>query len=139
MKDGKLYYLWLYLPDKIKLPPYSRTKKRREEIYNKVIDSLQAGEAKLYQAGLDNPDEKVQKSNEEVSKLHLFTSVVLKYYTTMKIDFSLPDNSLIDLFARLMKGSEDVIIIGDNTRMLIDTDKYRRVTLEGRKKWLTAD
>lgn len=136
MKEGKLYYLWLYLPNKGKLPPYSRNRKRREEIYDKVLDCIQAGEAKLYQAGLDRPNEKVKKSNAEVGKLHLFTSVVLRYYSTMKIDFSLLDQSLIDSFVRLIKGSEDVLIIGDNTRMQVDTEKYRQVTFEGRKKWL---
>lgn len=136
MEEGKLYYLWLYLPDKVKLPPYDRTKERRDEIYDLILESLQAGEAKLYKAGLDSPNEDVRKSHEEVRELHRFTSVVLKYFSTKEIDFRLDDEALIQLFIRLFNAAEEVMIIGDNTRMLLDTEKYRLVTLEGRKTWL---
>lgn len=136
MKKGKLYYLWLYLPDSIKLPKYSRTKKRRREICETILESLQTGEAKLYQAGLDKPNDKVTKVNDEVKGQGFFTSVILKYYTNMKIDLTATDEALINCFMNLFRQSEEVIIIGDNTRMLIDTDKYRMLTLEGRKEWL---
>ena len=136
MEDGKLYYLWLYLPDKVKLPPYDRTKERRDEIYDMILGSLHAGEAKLYQAGLDSPDENVIKSHDEVQEENRFTSVILKYYSTREIDFGLNDEALVQLFIKLFDHSEEVIIIGDNTRMLPDADEYRLVTLEGRKTWL---
>jgi hypothetical protein len=136
MEQGELYYLWLYLPDKVKLPPYDRTKERREEIYDLVLTSLQAGEAKLYKAGLHSPNENVTKTHEEVQELNRFTSVVLKYYSREEIDFGLTDEALIQLFIRLFKAAEEVILIGDNTRMGLETDKYRLVTLEGRETWL---
>lgn len=131
MANSKLYYLWLSLPDKIKLPPYMRTKKRREEICTMILKSLESGEVKLITAGEDAPDETVQKLKEKSS----FTSVILKYNTSKKIDFTLSNEALINFFLKLFKGSEEVMIIGDNTRLQIDTDRYRQVTLEGRKKW----
>jgi len=136
MEKGHLYYLWLYLPDTVKLPPYDRSRERREEIYDLILDSLKAGGARLYKAGLDSPNEDVRKSHEEVRELHRFTSVVLKYFSTHEIDFRLEDEALVRLFTRLYEDAEEVIIIGDNTRMCLDTEKYRLITLEGRKTWL---
>jgi hypothetical protein len=136
MTHGRLYYLSLYLPNKVKLPFYARSKKWREKICDLILSSIESGEAKLYQAGLDRPDEKVQKSNEEIADLHLFTNVVLKYHSTKKIDLSIDDQALVRSFVNLFRSSEGVMITGDNTRMLVDTDKYRQVILEGRKSWL---
>lgn len=132
MTNSKLYYLWLSLPDKIKLPPYSRTKSRREEICSMILKSLESGEAKFIKAGENRPNETMQKVKE---KTNLFTNVILKYHTSDKIDFSISNEALIHFFLKLFKGSEELIIIGDNTRLQIDTDKYRQVTIEGRKKW----
>lgn len=113
-----------------------RTKKRREQICNLILGSVAAGEAKLFQAGLDKPNENIQKYNSHVRRLNLFTSVVLKYHTSKTIDFTLEDKTLIHFFARLFKESDGVMITGDNTRTSIDVEKYRQVILEGRKEWL---
>jgi hypothetical protein len=134
MAHGRLYYLSLYLPDKVKLPFYSRTKKRRKEICDMIMASVASGEAKLYRAGLDSPEEDIRKSN-DIAGLRLFTNVILKYYSSEKIDLSMREDALIRFFTKSFRGSEQVMITGDNTRMLIDTDKYRQVSLEGRKNW----
>ena len=115
-----------------------RTKKRREQICNLVLGSVAAGEAKLFQAGLDKPNENVRKCNNDIRKLNLFTNVVLKYHTSKTIDFTLEDKTLIRFFLRLFKESDGVMITGDNTRTLIDVGKYRQIILEGRKEWLPS-
>lgn len=135
MAHGRLYYVWLYLPDKVKLPFYIRNMKRREKICELILACLESGQARLYQAGMDKPDENVKKLHDEIPKQNLFTNVILKYHTTKKIDFLMGDEAMIQTFLNLFRGSEEVMITGDNTRMLVDTDKYRQVILEGRKKW----
>ncbi|RDI10468.1 hypothetical protein [Flavobacterium sp. AG291] len=130
MENSKLYYMWVNLPNKIRLPLYTRAKERRQQICDIILKALESGEAKLIKAGLNGPNKA-----EASGKQNQFTNVILKYHTNGKIDFKWNEQKLIKKFADLFKTSE-VIIIGDNTRLLMDTDKYRKITLEGREKWL---
>ena len=131
MAKSKLYYLWLYLPNKIRLPFYAREKECRKKICDMILRSLESGEAKLFSSGLDGPDSKTIN----IDNQGFFTNIILKYHTAKKIDLQLGEQTLIKIFIDWFRNSEEVMLIGDNTRLLVDTDKYRQITLEARKKW----
>ncbi|PZR22602.1 MAG: hypothetical protein DI539_05105 [Flavobacterium psychrophilum] len=131
MTTPRLYYLLLHLPNKIKLPLYARGKGRRKQICEMVLKSLESGEAKLLTSGFEKPNPLITKSDGK----GFFTSVILKYHTIGKIDLRLGEQALIKIFADRFRSSEEVMLRGDNTRLQLDIDKYRLVTLEARKKW----
>lgn len=135
MAKSKLYYLWLYLPNKIRLPFYAREKERRRKICDIILRSLESGEAKLFSSGLDRPDSPSSNADNQ----HFFTNVILKYHTAKNIDLQLGEQALIKIFIDWFRNSEEVMLIGDNTRLMVDTDKYRQVTLEARKKWFLPE